>query len=64
VYRHFWQTLSVVVKMDGPLGLYRGLLVHLLRQIPNTAVTMVTYELVVHFYWQYMSPSSSLSAPS
>lgn len=64
VYRHFWQTLSVVVKMDGPLGLYRGLLVHLLRQIPNTAVTMVTYELVVHFYWQYMLPSSSLSAPS
>ncbi|XP_055340144.1 solute carrier family 25 member 36-A-like isoform X2 [Paramacrobiotus metropolitanus] len=47
-YRKFWQTLSTVVKEEGYRGLYRGLTTHLIRQIPNTAVTMVVYETVVY----------------
>lgn len=46
-YRSFWQTLNVVYMEEGPRGLYRGLATQLVRQIPNTAIMMATYEAVV-----------------
>ncbi|XP_069069772.1 solute carrier family 25 member 36 isoform X2 [Pleurodeles waltl] len=47
-YRAFFQTLLLVVKEEGYASLYRGLTTHLFRQIPNTAIMMSTYELVVY----------------
>uniref|UniRef100_A0A8C2V922 Solute carrier family 25 member 36 n=1 Tax=Chinchilla lanigera TaxID=34839 RepID=A0A8C2V922_CHILA len=47
-YRSFFQTLSLVVQEEGYGSLYAGLTTHLGRQIPNTAITMATYELVVY----------------
>uniref|UniRef100_A0A8C3DVG8 Uncharacterized protein n=1 Tax=Corvus moneduloides TaxID=1196302 RepID=A0A8C3DVG8_CORMO len=47
-YRSFTQTLQLVVREEGPLALYRGLLAHLIRQIPNAAIMMATYEVIVH----------------
>ncbi|KAM6141054.1 LOW QUALITY PROTEIN: solute carrier family 25 member 36-like [Pterocles gutturalis] len=47
-YCSFIQTLQLVVHEEGPFSLYRGLLAHLIRQIPNTAIMMATYELIVH----------------
>ncbi|MGH0155921.1 UNVERIFIED_CONTAM: hypothetical protein FKN15_067552 [Acipenser sinensis] len=47
-YRSFFQTLSMVIKEEGYRALYRGLTTHLVRQIPNTAIMMSTYELVVY----------------
>ncbi|XP_053565953.1 solute carrier family 25 member 36 [Bombina bombina] len=47
-YRSFFQTLSLVVKEEGYGSLYRGLTTHLFRQIPNTAIMMSTYEVVVY----------------
>uniref|UniRef100_A0A8C3URY4 Solute carrier family 25 member 33 n=1 Tax=Catharus ustulatus TaxID=91951 RepID=A0A8C3URY4_CATUS len=47
-YRSFTQTLQLVVHEEGPLALYRGLLAHLIRQFPNAAIMMVTYELIIH----------------
>ncbi|XP_036601308.1 solute carrier family 25 member 36 isoform X2 [Trichosurus vulpecula] len=47
-YRSFFQTLSLVVREEGYGSLYRGLTTHLVRQIPNTAIMMATYELVVY----------------
>ncbi|KAG9330150.1 hypothetical protein JZ751_027120 [Albula glossodonta] len=47
-YRSFFQTLSMVIKEEGYRALYRGLTTHLVRQIPNTAIMMCTYELVVY----------------
>lgn len=47
-YHAFWQTLSVVHAEEGLHGLYRGLGTHLIRQIPNTAIIMATYEAVVY----------------
>ena len=38
----------MVYREEGRAGLYRGLATNLVRQIPNTAVMMATYELVVH----------------
>ncbi|XP_075759645.1 solute carrier family 25 member 36-like [Pelodiscus sinensis] len=47
-YRSFVQTLRLVVHEEGPLALYRGLLAQMMRQIPNTAIMMATYELIIH----------------
>ncbi|CAF1335894.1 unnamed protein product [Rotaria magnacalcarata] len=48
-YRTFMQTLKKVYYEETIAGLYRGLLTHLIRQIPNTAIMMATYELVIAF---------------
>ncbi|KQS69956.1 mitochondrial carrier protein Rim2 isoform X2 [Drosophila erecta] len=47
-YNSFWQTLHTVWKEEGRPGLYRGLATQLVRQIPNTAIMMATYEAVVY----------------
>ncbi|XP_043227005.1 solute carrier family 25 member 36-A-like isoform X1 [Amphibalanus amphitrite] len=47
-YRRFFQTLRVVWAEEGYRGLYRGLGTQLVRQIPNTAIMMSTYETVVY----------------
>lgn len=47
-YRSFFQTLSTVLKEEGFRGWYGGLVAHLTRQIPNTAIILVVYELVVY----------------
>lgn len=47
VYKSFMQTVYLVWRSEGSLGLYRGLSIQLLRAIPFTAITMSTYELVV-----------------
>jgi len=52
-YRSFWQTLRLVNKEEGRSGLYRGLGTQLVRQIPNTAIMMATYELTVYTLRQY-----------
>ena len=38
------QTFLSVLRHEGVPGLYRGLVVNLVRVIPSTAVTFVTYE--------------------
>ena len=40
---------------EGRAGLYRGLATNLVRQIPNTAVMMATYELTVYLLKQQFS---------
>ena len=47
-YRSFFQTLRLVWAEEGYRGLYRGLGTQLVRQIPNTAIMMSTYEAVVY----------------
>lgn len=51
-YRSFWQTLRLVYREEGRKGLYRGLGTQLVRQIPNTAIMMATYELTVYMLRQ------------
>ncbi|XP_045477605.1 solute carrier family 25 member 36-A isoform X1 [Harmonia axyridis] len=47
-YTGFWQTVGLVFKEEGLRGVYRGLTTQLVRQIPNTAIMMATYEAVVY----------------
>ncbi|XP_061550489.1 solute carrier family 25 member 36-A-like [Phycodurus eques] len=49
-YRSFFQTLLTVPREEGYWALYRGLTTHLVRQIPNTAIMMCTYEVVVYLF--------------
>jgi solute carrier family 25 protein 33/36 len=53
-YKSFWQTLLLVRAEEGRAGLYRGLGTQLIRQIPNTAIMMATYELTVIFLTNYV----------
>lgn len=54
VYRSFWQTIYTVYKNEGRRGLYRGLATQLVRQIPNTAIMMSTYELTVYVLTKWL----------
>ncbi|KAL5013316.1 hypothetical protein ScPMuIL_007586 [Solemya velum] len=49
-YRTFIQTILLVAKENGYRGLYRGLSTQLIRQIPNTAIVMSTYEAVMYLF--------------
>ncbi|KDR24076.1 Solute carrier family 25 member 36, partial [Zootermopsis nevadensis] len=58
-YRSFWQTLATVAQEEGYRGVYRGLSTQLIRQIPNTAIMMATYEAVVYALTKYFgSPAT------
>ncbi|CAD5218888.1 unnamed protein product [Bursaphelenchus okinawaensis] len=45
----FFTTLKQLYAEGGTKQLYRGLSVQLLRSVPNTAITMGAYEVVVYF---------------
>ncbi|KAL1139804.1 hypothetical protein AAG570_006781, partial [Ranatra chinensis] len=58
-YNKFWQTLGLVYKEEGFRGVYRGLSTQLIRQIPNTAIMMSTYEAVVYILTTYFNSNSN-----
>ncbi len=62
-YRSFWPTLATVAREEGRRGLYRGLLTQLIRQIPNTAVMMATYELTVYLMTRRASSTPPTHPP-
>ncbi|XP_051948066.1 solute carrier family 25 member 33-like [Xyrauchen texanus] len=47
-YKYFFQTARLVAVEEGYTAFYRGLIPQLIRQIPNTAIVLSTYELIVH----------------
>ncbi|KAJ6656885.1 hypothetical protein lerEdw1_003216 [Lerista edwardsae] len=47
-YKTFIQTARLVAREEGYLAFYRGLFAQLMRQIPNTAIVLSTYELIVY----------------
>lgn len=47
-YKYFFQTGRLVAVEEGYAAFYRGLIPQLIRQIPNTAITLSTYELIVY----------------
>ena len=59
-YQKFFQTLFLVVREEGWIGMYRGLGTQLFRQIPNTAIMMATYELAVYMLKTYKTSNNSI----
>lgn len=49
-YKSFFQTLLRVWREEGRAGLYGGMMAHLMRVIPNTAIMFLTYEAVVRCF--------------
>lgn len=47
-YKYFFQTGRLIAVEEGYAAFYRGLIPQLIRQIPNTAIVLSTYELIVH----------------
>lgn len=47
-YTSFMQTARLVFREEGYLAFYRGLFAQLIRQIPNTAIVLSTYEFIVY----------------
>lgn len=47
-YRGFADCFSTILKQEGARRLYSGLGVHLLRSVPNSAITMVLFEMFRH----------------
>ncbi|KZT73964.1 mitochondrial carrier [Daedalea quercina L-15889] len=43
------KTATDIVRNEGWRGLYRGLSVNLVRTVPNSAVTMLTYEMLMRY---------------
>jgi solute carrier family 25 protein 33/36 len=48
-YRSIMQTARTILKEEGWMAFYSGLWTHLLRQVPNTVILLLTYEGVVHY---------------
>ncbi|KAA8591163.1 hypothetical protein FQN60_002106 [Etheostoma spectabile] len=47
-YKYFFQTGRLIAVEEGYAAFYRGLIPQLIRQIPNTAIVLSTYELIIH----------------
>ncbi|XP_034028107.1 solute carrier family 25 member 33 [Thalassophryne amazonica] len=47
-YKYFFQTLRMIAAEEGYAAFYRGLVPQLIRQIPNTAIVLATYELLIY----------------
>ncbi|EJD40916.1 mitochondrial NAD transporter [Auricularia subglabra TFB-10046 SS5] len=47
MYRGILQTAGIIIREEGWRGLYKGLSVNLFRTVPNSAVTMLTYEMTM-----------------
>jgi len=45
--RGTWEMASKIYREGGLRGFYKGLTINLVRTIPNSAVTLLTYELVI-----------------
>jgi len=59
-YTGFVQTIKLVWHEEGNRGLYRGLGTQLVRQIPNTAIMMATYELIVYLLTSFERTRNTL----
>lgn len=62
-YRSFFQTLNLIIIEEGVRGIYKGMATHLIRQIPNTAIVMTAYELIIN-YWVTPNKINSFTLPS
>lgn len=49
-YRGLFDCFRRMIKEEGPLRLYSGMGVHLLRVVPNSAITFMTFELIVRAF--------------
>ena len=44
MYNNSWHCTKMVVKKEGVIGLYRGLLINCIRGVPGAAIQFAAYE--------------------
>ena len=49
-YSSIMQTARMIVREEGWMAFYGGLWTHLLRQVPNTVILLLTYEAIIHYF--------------
>ena len=47
-YSSVLQTARIILREEGWTAFYSGLWTHLLRQVPNTVILLLTYETIIH----------------
>jgi solute carrier family 25, member 33/36 len=52
-YKGMWQSIILIAKEEGRVGLYSGMGVHLLKVVPNSALMFVTWEMVRRYLNEY-----------
>jgi len=50
-----WHVCRTIYRTEGWWGFYAGLPVTLLRVLPNTCVTFLSYELILRYVWQHIT---------
>lgn len=48
-YASFTQTFWSILRFEGIAGFYRGMGVNLVRTVPNSGLTILTYEVIMHY---------------
>ena len=48
-YTSITQTARMILAEEGWMAFYGGLGTHLLRQVPNTVILLLTYEAIIHY---------------
>ncbi|WFD08602.1 hypothetical protein MVES1_003978 [Malassezia vespertilionis] len=54
-YTSFLQTVRYIYKHEGIRGFYRGMGVNLVRTVPNSGLTILTYEVILHYFATHAS---------
>ena len=54
-----WHVCRSIYRAEGWAGFYAGLPVTLVRVLPNTCVTFLSYELILRYVWQHMNTTTS-----
>ena len=49
-YSGFVQTFVSILRYEGISGFYRGMGVNLVRTVPNSGLTILTYEVIMHYF--------------
>ncbi|WFD32751.1 hypothetical protein MSPP1_003802 [Malassezia sp. CBS 17886] len=49
-YTGLWQAVCRTWSNEGIRGFYRGMGVNLVRTVPNSGLTILTYELIMHYF--------------
>lgn len=55
------QTAARIARAEGPRGLYRGIVPHLLRSTPQASITLISYEYILRAH-QRLRPVSTSSS--
>lgn len=49
-YKSIWDAITVIIREEGPRGLYKGLVPNLLKVAPSMASSWLTYEVTRDFF--------------